>query len=67
MKKEKISLPVAKGKKAGQGSDPVNKFKKGASAASVDNVITSTVENVKAKAGKGLSGEGTVVSYDEER
>lgn len=69
MKNEK-NLPVSKEKKSGRGSDPENKFKKstkGATAASVDNIITSATGNVKARSGSGLADEGTEVSYDEER
>ncbi len=69
MKKEKEVLPVTKGKKTGPGSDPINKFKKGqhTTAAAIDNIITGTVENVKARSGSGFSDEGTVPIYDEER
>ena len=69
MKKEKEVLPVTKGKKTGPGSDPVNKFKKGqhTTAASIDNIISSAVENVKSRPGSGASDEGTMTSYDEER
>lgn len=69
MKKEK-NLPVSKEKKSGPGSDPENKFKKGskgATAESVDNIITPATGNVKARSGSGLADEGTAVSYDEER
>jgi hypothetical protein len=46
----------------------VNKSgKKTATAASLDNIITSAVESVKVKSGRGLTNEGTSVSYDEER
>jgi hypothetical protein len=69
MKKEKEVLPVAKGKKTGPGSDPVNKFKKGqhTTAAAIDNIITGAVESVKSRPGSGLTDEGTAVVYDEER
>lgn len=62
--------PVVKGKKSGPGSDPENKFKKNkksGTSASLDNIITPSVGNVKAKSGRGLANEGTAVSYDEER
>lgn len=67
MKKEKV--PIAKAKKTGPGSDPVNKFKKGetTTAAAIDNIITSAVESVKSRPGSGLTDEGTAVVYDEER
>ncbi len=69
MKKEKEMLPVAKGKKTGPGSDPVNKFKKGkrTTAAAIDNIITGAVEKVKSRPGNGFTDEGTVPIYDEER
>ena len=69
MKKEKEVLPVAKVKKTGPGSDPVNKFKKGkpATAAAIDNIVKGAVENVKSRPCRGLTDEGTVVFYDEER
>jgi hypothetical protein len=41
--------------------------KKTSTAASLSNIITSAVESVKAKSGRGLANEGTSVSYDEER
>ena len=68
MKNEKEMLPIAKGKKTGLGSDPVNKFKKGkrTTAATIDNIITGTVEKVKSRPGHGFSDEGTVPIYDEE-
>ena len=69
MKKEKKMLPVAKDKKTGTGSNPVNKFKKGqhTTVAGIDNIITGAVENVKPRAGSGFADEGTVPIYDEER
>lgn len=68
MKNEKKILPESKEKKIGPGSDPKNKFKKGtASAAAIDNIVTGAVENVKARTGKGLANEGTIVDYNEER
>ena len=69
MKKEKEMLPVAKDKKTGKGSNPVNKFKKGqhTTAAAINNIITGAVENVKSRPGSGSADEGTVTSYDEER
>ena len=69
MKKEKIP-PTLKPKKSGPGSDPENKFKKGskgATAESVDNIITPATGKVKPRSGSGLADEGTAVSYDEER
>ncbi len=68
MKKEKEMLPITKGKKTGPGSDPVNKFKKGknTTAATLDNIITGAVGNVKARSGSGFTNEGTVPGYDEE-
>lgn len=69
MKKEKEMLPVAKDKKTGKGSNPVNKFKKGktTSAATLENIITGAVENVKPQSGKGFTNRGTVTSYEDER
>ncbi|MEO8772197.1 MAG: hypothetical protein ABI402_19010 [Ferruginibacter sp.] len=69
MKNKKEMLTVAKGKKTGPGSDPVNKFKKGktTTAAAIDNIITGAVENVKPRSGNGFANEGTVPGYDEER
>ncbi len=69
MKKEIKMLPASKGKKTGPGSDPINKFKKGktTTAAAIDDIITGAVENVKPRSGNGLTNEGTVVFYDEER
>ncbi|MCY7291747.1 MAG: hypothetical protein LH615_06135 [Ferruginibacter sp.] len=68
MKKEKEMLPVAKSKKTGPGSDPVNKFKKGkpTTAAAIDNIITGAVKKVKPSSGKGFANEGTVPFYGEE-
>lgn len=69
MKKEKKVLPVAKDKKTGAGSNPVNKFKKGqhTTVAAIDNIITGAVENVKSRPGSGFANEGTVPIYEEER
>ena len=66
MKKDK-NIPVSKGEKSGAGSNPENKFKKGITGASPGNVITSAVENVKAKSGRGLANEGTDLDYNEQR
>ena len=69
MKKDE-KLPITNEVKRGKGSNPVNKFKKGSKGAtisSVDNIITSAVESVKAKSGKGLSNEGSTVDYNEEQ
>jgi len=67
MKKDQKILPATKGKKSGPGSDPVNKFKKGSttSAATLDNIITSAVENVTPKSGNDFANEGTVHNYKE--
>lgn len=73
MKNEKKMPPVAKGKKTGAGSNPVNKFKKGktTTADAINDVITSAVENVKAGSRKdvrgssGLSNTGPFVSYED--
>ena len=49
MKKDK-NLPVSKDIKSVPGSDPINKFKKdskGATVATVNNIITGAVESVK--------------------
>jgi hypothetical protein len=64
MKKGK-NIPVSK--KNSQGSNPENKFKKGSTASSVSNIITSAVGDVKAKSGRDLANEGTNVDYNEER
>ncbi len=69
MKKDK-NIPAANKIKSLPGSDPINQFKKGskgATVASVDKIITSAVESVKAKAGKGLANEGSTADYNEER
>lgn len=68
MKKEQ-NIPAIKVKKTGPGSNPENKFKEGkpTTAATLDNIITSPVENVKPRSGKGFANEGTVPIYDEER
>ncbi len=73
MKNEKKMPPVAKGKKTVQGTDPVNKFKKGktTTAAAIDNITTGAVGNVKAGSRKdvrgssGLSNTGPFVSYED--
>ena len=67
MKKDK-NLPISKKIKSGPGSDPINKFKKSktTTAAEIDNIITSAVESVKARSGRGLANEGTNVDYNEE-
>ena len=69
MKKEDKIIPEETTKKTGPGSNPVNKFKKGSNstAASLDNIITSAVGNVKARSGSGFADEGTVPIYEEER
>ena len=69
MKKDEKIIPAATAKKTGPGSNPVNKFKKGknTSAATLDNIITGAVDNVKARSGSGFSNEGTVPGYEEER
>ncbi len=69
MKKEQKMPPASKEKKTGPGSDHVNKFKKGktTTAAAIDNIVKGAVENVKPRSGRGLTDEGTVVFYDEER
>ncbi len=69
MKKKKEILPLLKAKKAGPGSDPVNKFKKGqhTTAAEIDNIIAGAAENVKPRSGSGFADEGTVPIYNEER
>lgn len=72
MKNEKKMPPVAKSKKTGTGSNPVNKFKKGktTSAAVVNNITKGAVKNVKAASGKdvrgssGLTNTGPFVSYE---
>ena len=69
MKKDK-NLPASKAQKSDTGTNPVNKFKKGskgASIASLSNIITSAVGSVKAKTGSGLANEGTDLDYSEER
>ena len=69
MKKDK-NPPTSIEKKSGAGSNPENKFKKGskgATLASVANIITSAVGSAKAKSGRGLADEGTDVDYTEER
>lgn len=66
MKKDK-NISLLKEKKTGPGSNPENKFKKGATAASVGNIISGATGNVKAKSGGGLANEGTNVDYNEER
>ena len=69
MKNDK-NVPVSKDKKSGSGSNPKNEFKKGskgASLASVNNIITSAVGSVKAKAGTGLADKGTNVDYNEKQ
>jgi hypothetical protein len=69
MKKDK-NIPAANELKSNQRSDPINQFKKGskgATVASVDKIITSPVESVKAKTGKGLANEGSTADYNEER
>ncbi len=67
MKNEKKMPTVAKGKKTGPGSNPVNKFKKGktTTAAQIDNIITGAVEKVKPGSGKGFANEGTAPFYEE--
>ncbi|MES2331104.1 MAG: hypothetical protein V4539_15985 [Bacteroidota bacterium] len=67
MKKEKAILPVPKDKKMGIGNNPEHKIKKGKSAVSTDNTITSAVKKTIARTGSGLANEGTLVSYEEER
>lgn len=70
MKKEQEIIPALKvEKKTGSGSNPVNKFKKGkpASAAELDNIITSAVEKVKPHSSEGFNKKGTVPGYEEER
>jgi|GEM_PF-1358545 len=69
MKKEQKILPPSKVKKTGPGSNPENKFKKGktTTAATLDNIITGAVENVKPRSGSGFANEGTVPIYEEER
>lgn len=64
--REKI-LPVSKEKKSRSGSNPENKFKKGNTVVSVDNITESAVEKTIARTGSGLANEGTAVSYEEER
>jgi len=57
MKKEQEIIPASKvKKKTGSGSNPVNKFKKvkPASAAELDNIITSAVEKVKPHSSEGF-------------
>ena len=66
MKNNKSVMPKLKEKKSGAGSNPENKFKKNKSGATT-NSTTSVIEQTKAKSGRGLANEGTVVSYDEER
>lgn len=69
MKKDK-NIPVTDDKEKVTGTNPENMFKKGskgASAASVNHIITSAVGSVKAQSGNGLANEGTDVDYAEER
>lgn len=65
--KEEKLLTAPKGKKTGPGSNPVNKFKKGenTSAATLDNIITGAVENVKPRSSAGFAKKGTVPDYEE--
>lgn len=69
MKIDKI-IPVTDDKEKVTGTNPKNMFKKGskgASAASINHIITSAVDSVKANTGSGLANEGTDVDYTEER
>lgn len=69
MKKDKI-VPTSNVKKNRAGTNPINQFKKGskgATLASVNNIIGSAVDGVKAKSGRGLANEGTDLDYNEER
>ncbi len=74
MKNEKKMPPVAKSKKKGTGSNPVNKFKEGktTSAAAINNITKGSVGNVKAGSGKdvrgssGLTNTGPFVSYEDQ-
>ena len=64
------NLPASKEPKSDTGTNPKNKFKKGskgASIASLSNIITSAVGSAKAKSGSGLANEGTDLDYSEER
>ena len=69
MKKDK-NIPAPIEQKSDSGTNPKNKFKKGskgASIASLSNIITSAVGTVEAKSGSGLANEGTDLDYSEER
>jgi hypothetical protein len=68
MKDEKKMLPTSKEKKSLPVSNPTkSKTKKEITHTDLDNIATSAVGNVKARSGKGAAGEGTLVSYEEER
>lgn len=68
MKKDK-GLAAIKKRKIGKGSDPENKFKEDQtpSPAVIDNIITSPVDNVKARSSRSIGNEGTNVDYSVER
>jgi len=68
MEKEEKINPAINKKKTGPGSNPENKFKKGksASAAELDNIITSAVEKVKPHSSEGFAKKGTVPGYEDE-
>ena len=69
MKKDK-NLPASKEKNKVAGTNPKNKFVKGstgATVASLNNIISSAVDSVKAKSGRGLANEGTDLDYTGER
>lgn len=61
MKNNKIDINKGKNEKKLSNENPKDKI------APIDNTIESAVNKTKAKSGRGLSNEGTIVSYDEER
>ena len=68
MEKEEKMNPAINEKKRGPGSNPENKFKKGkpATAAELNNIITSAVEKVKPNTSEGFANKGTVPGYEQE-
>ena len=64
MEKDKI-IPASEEIKTGPGSDPVNTFKEGSTGIKNTDIISSAVDNARAKSGSGLANDGTNVDYNE--
>lgn len=67
MKKDKKIIPASGQEKSIAPIKATENISKKSKSGVISNIVTTAMEKAKPKSGKGLTNEGTIVSYDEER